>query len=312
MTLRAAIAMALSLGLTAYSWATEPTNTPKAPKPQVSQSSAGCASPNVGENSGRLQIAVDCRRIWVLDSKAHMNSLEVNEERLLLAKNPAEVRITNAYLRAWLPDGGRMSLTLEYENPRDLPIPEIEVDFLDPASGKSIPTLKSIPFTLSEVYREIGTHKFSLEAGGTTALPAAFLDEIVQRQHHLPDMCPYDASVTGDAASSDAKPHDVAQSDAGAPTVERSPLLVRIRLKSIFELPQTSTRWVWIVYGKRGDPRNIGTRARSAGRSWFALSSEQAAWVGRLSFHPEKDVDDESQPLCSDCSPPVLRPGCPL
>lgn len=234
------------LSIHALSGAAETLNTSMVATHQVQQSSSGCGSPNIGENSGRIQMTVSCQKITVLRKRARLNSLEINQERLLLAQNPTELRITKAYLQPWLPDGQRTSLTLEFENPRNLPIPEIEIDFLDPESGASIPTLKPIPFTQSQVYREVGSHKFSLAAGAKTALPVAFLDEIIGRQSHDPDLCAFDAALTMDTPTRDVS----IDTRTGFYRTQTQSLLVRIRFKSIFEQQLSSTQWVWILYGK--------------------------------------------------------------
>jgi hypothetical protein len=222
-------------------------------KPQVQQSSSGCGSPNVIENSGRIQMRVLCQKITVLGQKTRMSSLEINQERLLLAQNPTELRITKAYLQPWLPDDQRTSLTLEFENPRNIPIPEIEIDFLDPESGASIPTLKPIPFTQSKVYREVGSHKFSLAAGAKTALPVAFLDEILGRQPLDPDLCAYDAALTLDKPLTEVHLDSLEQPHVGTIETQNRSLLVRARFKSIFQQQLSSTQWVWILYGKGSD-----------------------------------------------------------
>jgi hypothetical protein len=250
---QAFITMALSLILAQSAFATgRATGDTKAPtvaKSQVRQSSSGCGSPNIGENSGRLQVQVSCQMVTVLGLRTRMSSLEIHQDRLLLAKNPTELRITNAYLRSWLPDHGRVSLTLEFENPRDIPIPEIEVDFLDPRSGSSIPKLKPIRLTPSGVYREIGTRKFSLAAGGKAALPVAFLDEIARDGQ---DGCPFDAAVTGDPPPSKEAPSDPAHPNSASQTGYQA-LLVRTRFKTIFDQEVSSTSWIWIVHGQGSD-----------------------------------------------------------
>lgn len=257
MRLRNVVTMALplivALSAHALSGATMPKKASTVAAPHVQQSSSGCASPNIYENSGQIQIRVTCPQISVLRSSTRMSSLEINQERLLLAQHPTELRITNAYLQSWLPDGQRMSLTLEFENPRDIPIPEIEIDFLDPASGASIPTLKPIPFTRSNVYREVGSDKFSLAAGEKTALPVAFLDEIVDRHSLDLDLCAFDAAVTLNSPVSDRLANSPFPANVGASRIKYKSLLVRARFKSIFDQQLSSTQWVWIVYGQGSD-----------------------------------------------------------
>lgn len=241
------LALVVPLSAYAVSETTASMKTSTVTKPRVKQSSSGCASPNIDSNSGHVQIAVDCSKITAVKLNTHMSSLEINQERLLLAKNPTELRITNAYLQHWLPDGQRISLTLEFENPRDIPIPEIEIDILDPKSGASIPTLEPFPFTRSQVYREAGSNKFSLAAGGKTSLPIAFLDEIIASQSIGSDFCAFDAALSLDRPTSDPSLPDI-----GWGLVLYRSLLVRVRLKSIFNQRLSSTQWVWITYG-RGD-----------------------------------------------------------
>lgn len=224
---------------------------------KVQQSSSGCASPNINENSGMIQIMVLCPMVTILRPKTQMNSLEINQERLLLAQNPTELRITNAYLQRWLPDGQRMSLTLEFENPRGIPIPEIEIDFLDPESGASFSTLKPIPFTRSQVYREAGSYKFSLAAGAKTALPVAFLDEIVDRRSVDSSVCAFDAALTLDRPASDTSSNNPVQPNLGWSQTQHQALLVRARLKSIFDQQLSLTQWVWIVYGQDRDGKKF-------------------------------------------------------
>jgi len=247
---RVALWLCAFLPVAQSSAATQPPKANASPKSQVQQTSRGCGSPNIHDNSGQIGIGVTCQYITVMGRGTHMNSLEINQERLLLAKNPTELRITDAYLRAWLPDDRRISLTLEFENPRDIPIPEIEVDFLDPDSGDTIASLKPIPFVQSQVYREAGSQKFSMDAKSKTALPVAFLDEIVKRQIRDPEMCAIDASLTSKSPSFDARADDLEPPVDGARSVQYLSLLVRMRFKSIFEQQMTVTRWIWVVYGK--------------------------------------------------------------
>lgn len=251
------IIMALSLGVAlsahAFNGATARQKAETAAEPRVRQSSSGRCSPNITANSGRTEVTLSCPEIIVLGPKTRMSSLEINQERLLLAKNPTELRITNATLESWLADGQRLSLTLEFENPGGIPIPEIEIDFLDPVSGDSFSKLKAIPFTRSKVYREAGSHKFSLPAGGKTALPVAFLDEIVARQSLGSDLCAFDAAITLDSPASDTAPKNPARPDFGSSLVRHQPLLMRARYKSIFDQQLSFTRWVWIVYGQGSD-----------------------------------------------------------
>ncbi|MGN6828921.1 hypothetical protein [Paucibacter sp. M5-1] len=245
---RGVLSLIASLSVHAPNAAAEPTKLSPVGKPRVQQSSHGCASPNITDNSGHIQIGVTCQNITILGQRNRMSSLEINQERLLLAQNPTEVRVTGAYLQSWLPDSDRISLTLEFENPRNIPIPEIEIDFLDPKSGPSIPMLKPIAFTPSQVYREVGSHKFSLAAGGKTALPVAFLDEIAARHSSDPDMCAFDAALSLEPPALDSQAR--MRPSSGAKQTRYLPLLLRVRFKSIFEQRQSSTRWVWIVYGR--------------------------------------------------------------
>ena len=248
-----ALSLIAALSAHALSGATASQKAAKVAEAQIQQSSSGRCSPNISGNSGQIQISLSCPEPVALRPKARMTSLEINQERLLLAQNPTELRITNAYLQSWLPDRERMSLTLEFENPRGIPIPEIEIDFLDPESGASIPMLKPIPFTRSQVYREAGSNKFSLVAGGKTALPVAFLDEIIDRHSPGTGLCAFDAAVTLDAPASDRLTNNSLQPNAGASRIRYKSLLVRARFKSIFNQQFSSTHWVWIVYGQGSD-----------------------------------------------------------
>ena len=248
-----ALSLIVVLSAHALSGSTASAKASAVAEPQIQQSSSGCGSANISTNSGQIQIKVSCRKITVMRAKTRMNSLEINQERLLLAQNSTELHITNAYLQHWLPDGQRMSLTLEFENPRDIPIPEIEIDFLDPESGASISTLEPIPFTRSKVYREAGSHKFSLASGGKTALPVAFLDEIINRKSLGSDLCAFDVALTLDPAASYMPPDNLVRPYASSGQVQHEALLVRARFKSIFDQQLSSTQWVWIVYGQGSD-----------------------------------------------------------
>nr|CBA28129.1 hypothetical protein Csp_A05740 [Curvibacter putative symbiont of Hydra magnipapillata] len=110
--------------------------------------------------------------------------------------------------------------------------------------------LKPIPFTRSQVYREAGSNKFSLAAGGKTALPVAFLDEIIDRHSPGTGLCAFDAAVTLDAPGTDRFTNNSLQSNIGASRIRYKSLLVRARFNSIFNQQLSSTYWVWIVYGQ--------------------------------------------------------------
>ena len=255
MKLQASIAVTLSLTFALQANATNPGTPTANPAPvvrQIQQSSTGCGSANITENSGQIQVAVQCQKVIVVGLKTHMTSLEINQERLLLAQNPTELRITNASLRRWLPDGQRMSLSLEFENPRDIPVPEIEIDFLDPDSGGSIPLLKPMPFSQSEVYREVGSHKFALGAHGKTTLPVAFLDEIVRRQPPNSGLCAFDAALTSDEPIADP-----GQPKGSSSSIKHQALLVRARFKTIFDQQVSFTQWVWVVFGQGSEGRQF-------------------------------------------------------
>jgi hypothetical protein len=238
-------------------------------EPQVKQSSSGCGSPNISENSGKIQIEVSCRKVTVLRPKARMSSLEINQERLLLAQNPTELRITNAYLQRWLQDDQRISLTLAFENPRSIPIPDIEIDFLDPESGVSISALKPIPFTRSQLYREVGSYKFTLGAGEKTALPVAFLDEISERWPIASGLCAFDAALTLEPPASVLPPYNSIGPDSGSSHTQHQALLVRARFKSIFEQQLSFTQWVWIVYAQGSDGMQFWYPSK---KRWGALA----------------------------------------
>lgn len=213
----------------------------------VVQSSTGDCTTNIGEVSGKVQVTTSCNKYYVknLNSKAKLNVLEIHQDQLMLAQHPTELRISRAYLRPWLGDFGRASLTLQFENPRDIPIPEIEIDLLDPKSGSSIPALKPRPLTQSSTYREIGSHKFGLLAGGKTDLPVAFLDEVTNPQYLEAGKCAFDAALTLD------RPSDLpSEISPGHQSFSYDALLVRARYKTIFGQEVSSTRWIWIVYGQ--------------------------------------------------------------
>ncbi|WP_407714706.1 hypothetical protein ACJJWD_00095 [Comamonas testosteroni] len=232
---------------------------------QQQKSSSGCGgSPNVIDNSGHIQINVTCHMINAWSTKNRMNSLEINQERLLLAKNPTELRITGTTFQRWLSDNGRISLTLEFENPRDIPIPEIEIDFLDPNSGASIPELKPLALTRSQVYREIGTNKFSLAAGTKTSLPVAFLDEIVEKQLINSGFCVFDTALKSESGSGEA----LFDNPGHSSTVGRT-VLMRARLKSIFGQELVSTQFLWIFYGKGSDGKKFWYPGK---QHWDALT----------------------------------------
>lgn len=157
----------------------------------------GCANITIDTFSGgHLGMKADCSVKNYYAVRKAMTPYERDLHTLLLFQNPTEFEVTAVDLSSWLEDGGRTSLNVTFSNPRNIPIGSLSVDVLDPKSGASFVALRPFDFARSRIFQLINSKSVSIPANGSTRLPVAFLDEIQNKLHDIPDgYCAFDASV---------------------------------------------------------------------------------------------------------------------
>lgn len=233
----------------------------------VKAKSEGCGNVTIGAvDHGKLSATnqIDCRVIHNYAVRKSVSPYERDMHRILLAKNPTEVVLTNASFSPWLDDGDRVSLNVELSNPRDLPVRAVRADLLNALSGPSFWKLKKFSVDRSQIYRTLGSETINIAAGSSVKLPVAFVDEFLMKVSQAPEgFCIYDASITAnDQFSEEYQKQSIAQlmsdeKNSGMASVVTRGIPLRISMESIFEQKLVSHTWVFVAYANKASTAKI-------------------------------------------------------